>query len=212
MIIFDLETQSFPVESGIYEVACLAIENYEIVDKLYLGIPIEGYQGSTRFGYGFRDISLNQGAIREFQEFTGRYRYPLVAHNCPFDKKFLEYYHWATKELEFYCSMRAIKHQAPGLDSYSLGKLIRHFGVGSDASHTAFEDVTSLLAVLRLVKPETWFKVGESRRGFSNTSTPIDIENLKSKYNFSAVLQGEVICFTGKSTFTRKKNAGNCDY
>ncbi len=37
MVLVDLETQNFSVESGIYEVACLAIVNYEIVDSLYLG-------------------------------------------------------------------------------------------------------------------------------------------------------------------------------
>ncbi|WP_260508333.1 hypothetical protein [Listeria booriae] len=40
MILIDIETQSFNVESGIYEVACLVVENYNIVDSLYLGIPI----------------------------------------------------------------------------------------------------------------------------------------------------------------------------
>ena len=37
MLLIDLETQSFSVESGIYEVACLVVENFEVIDKLYLG-------------------------------------------------------------------------------------------------------------------------------------------------------------------------------
>ena len=42
MLLIDLETQNFPVESGIYEVACLVVENYEVVDQLYLGKEIPG--------------------------------------------------------------------------------------------------------------------------------------------------------------------------
>ena len=37
MILIDLETQDFDVRSGIYEVACLAVEDYRVVDQLYLG-------------------------------------------------------------------------------------------------------------------------------------------------------------------------------
>ena len=36
MILVDLETQDFRVETGIYEVACMVIEDDQIVETLYL--------------------------------------------------------------------------------------------------------------------------------------------------------------------------------
>jgi hypothetical protein len=84
MILLDIETQSFHVESGIYEVACLVVENYKIVDKLYLGKEIEGYQGERKYGFGFKNICQDQQSINTFKKFLDRYSYPIVAHNCPY--------------------------------------------------------------------------------------------------------------------------------
>lgn len=67
MVLVDLETQDFPVESGIYEVACLAVINYEIVDTLYLGKEIPNYTGSRKYGYGFYNISRDLEALISFK-------------------------------------------------------------------------------------------------------------------------------------------------
>lgn len=94
MLLIDLETQSYAVESGIYEVACLVSEGYELIDELYLGKEIDGFTGSKKYGYGFYDISQDNEYIDAFRGFLSKYPYPIVAHNCPFDKKFLVYYGW----------------------------------------------------------------------------------------------------------------------
>ncbi|WP_239257402.1 BRCT domain-containing protein [Listeria ilorinensis] len=203
MIILDLETQSFAVESGIYEVACLAIENFEVVDKLYLGILDDSYEGSRKYGYGFYDISSNTVEISKFRKFLAEYPYPLVAHNCAFDKKFLDYYGWLEEERDFYCSMRAIRNEVKDLHSYSLGKLILHYKLGRGAKHTAFEDVEHLNNLLNIVRPKTWYKIGvkqpKKKKGARNK------DELESQYTISEALSGEWICFTGKSKYVRSK-------
>lgn len=144
MLLVDLETQSFPVESGIYEAACLAVEDYKIVDKVYLAKEIKGYAGPRKYGYGFHDISEDDSYIKEFQLFLSEYPFPIVAHNCPFDKKFLLYYGWVAENYHFYCSMRAIRNEVMNLDSYSMLYLLAHYNIAEDTDHQAMSDVMNL--------------------------------------------------------------------
>lgn len=204
MILIDIETQSFNVESGIYEVACLVVENYNIVDSLYLGIPIENYTGVKKYGYGFHNISKTKSEINKFRNLLTNYNYPLVAHNCPFDKKFLDFYEWLDVERDFYCSMRAIRLKEKGMRSYSLGSLISHYNLGAEADHEAFQDVSKLYQLLDIIRPDTWYKVGQQiQKQYSSKKTPRTREELESQYTVSYTLAGEIICFTGKSRFIR---------
>lgn len=159
MLLIDLETQNFPVESGIYEVACLVVENYEVVDKLYLGKEIHGYTGEKRYGFGFNDISEDEEHIRKFKEFLTKYPYPIVAHNCPFDRKFLVYYQWIKDDHPAYCSMRAIRKADNTLGSYALHNLVKHYNVCKGVDHTAMSDIDNVYKILKIVKPQEWIPV-----------------------------------------------------
>ena len=204
MILLDIETQSFSVESGIYEVACLAIENYEIVDQLYLGKEIEGYQGERKFGFGFINISQDQQSINTFKEFLNRYPYPIVAHNCPFDKKFLTYYRWIADDYPTFCSMRAIRKEV-SLESYALNYLVQYYGVASNIEHDAMSDVINLYKILKRIKPKTWHPTGTVYRNNWKwfKIKPRALEDIDLKINTTDILACENVCFTGKSKFPR---------
>lgn len=163
MILVDLETQDFPVETGIYEVACIVVENNEIVDRLYLANPIPGYKGSKKYGKGYYDISRDGDAIKNFKDFFEKYPYPVVAHNCPFDKKFLIYYQWLPSDYPFYCSMRAIRYEKLPIKSYGMDALSKYYQVIIKDQHTAFGDVMALYEILMKAQPTLWLKVGEKK-------------------------------------------------
>lgn len=163
-IIIDLETQSFNVERGIYEVACMVVENYTIVDELYFGFKIEGYVGSTKYGKGFHNIARDIEVVELFKTMLSKYPYPLVAHNCAFDRKFLLHYDWIDETYPTYCSIRAIKHSYKGLKSYSMENLMKEFDIDSTEAHTAFGDVKALFEILDQVRPTVWLKPGEKLR------------------------------------------------
>lgn len=160
MVLIDLETQDFRVQTGIYEVACLAVEDYEIVDKLYLGKEIPGYTGRKNYGFGFYNISKDPEYISKFQKFMEKYPFPIVAHNCSFDRKFLVYYQWLPEDYPAYCSIRAIKSANDSLDSYALHNLVRYFGVADQVEHTAMSDIENLYRILKIVRPQTWLPLG----------------------------------------------------
>ena len=161
MILIDLETQNFDVRTGIFEVACLVIEDYRVVDQLYLGKKIDGYTGSTRFGFGHHNISRDKDSIGRFRAFITKYPYPLVAHNASFDRKFLLYYRWIDTSYPTYCSIQAIKREISYLPSYSLQNLIQHYNIGHEVEHTAMSDTMNLYKLLCAVKPRTWVRMGE---------------------------------------------------
>jgi NAD-dependent DNA ligase (contains BRCT domain type II) len=205
MLLVDLETQSFPVETGIYEVACLVVENYEIVDKLYLGKEIPGYKGDKRYGFGFYDISEDAQYISIFKEFINKYPYPLVAHNCPFDRKFLVYYKWIEENYPTYCSMRAIRMADGSLGSYALNNLVKHYNVADEVQHTAMSDIENVYKILKVIKPQSWLPVGTQLKGrcHPKTAKPRPLEEIDLIINTTNLLDGEVVCFTGKSDFPR---------
>lgn len=203
MLLIDLETQYYTVESGIYEVACLVVENYEVVDKLYLGKEIPKYKGERRYGYGFYNISDDEESINTFKDFINRYPYPIVAHNCPFDRKFLVYYKWIPEDYPAYCSMRAIRINDKTLGSYALNNLVNHFGVANEVEHTAMSDVENLYKILKFLKPQTWLPVGTKLKSSHTKVRPRAIEEIDLKIETTSMLEGEVVCFTGKSNYAR---------
>ena len=202
MFIVDLETQSFPVESGIFEVACLAVENYEIVGELYLGKSIKGYVGKRTHGFGFHDISKDMHSINKFKSFLRQYKFPIVAHNCPFDKKFLQYYGWVAENYPFYCSMQAIKKQVDYLDSYSMASLVKQFGIADSTDHQAMSDVLNLFQLLKIIQPKHWVPVVSGRR-WIKTIKPRPLESIDLNIKTTKKLISEKICFTGESKFPR---------
>ncbi|NLJ80933.1 MAG: 3'-5' exonuclease [Firmicutes bacterium] len=221
MLLIDLETRSFPVESGIYEVACLAIVDYEIVDSLHLANAIDGYFAPRSYGYGYHNISQNDKYITRFRDFISKYPYPLVAHNCPFDKKFLLHYEWVSEDYLFYCSMRAIRRHDGSLKSYAMDELVRHFKIAEETDHQAMSDVENLYKLLAKIRPREWIPVGVDAprrrrprkkavtklRGRRKTPKPRPrpraLEDIDLPIPSTEVLTGEGVCFTGKSDYPR---------
>ena len=76
-----------------------------------------------------------------------------VAHNSRFDYDFIREefrrlgYTYMRKQL---CTVRLTRKTYPGLRSYSLGNLTKHFGIELDNHHRAFADATATTELLKL--------------------------------------------------------------
>lgn len=207
MILLDIETQSYYIESGIYEVAMFAIENGKIVDELVLESRIKNYKGSLKYGYGRRDISQNDKYIMQFKDFVNKYNYPIVAHNCPFDRGFLVAYEWIEEDYPCFCSMRAIRRTNPGLGAYNLDYLCQHYGLSTDERHTAYGDIEAVYKLLSITNPTEWLKVGQKAKNKNYPSKPHkkhrDLDDIDLGFDKTSILEGEVVCFTGASDYPR---------
>jgi DNA polymerase III epsilon subunit-like protein len=205
-ILIDLETQKFYVESGIYEVACLVLENYEVVDSLYLGKEIPEFNGDRTLGYGFFNISEDDEIISKFKEFIKRYPYPLVAHNSSFDRKFLLEYKWIDEDYPIFCSINAIKKTDGTLKSYKLENLVKHFEVSDEVKHKAMSDVYNLYQVLMRIKPQNW-SVDDNKnikkRGYFKDIKARSLEEIDLDIPTTDILNGHFICFTGENKYAR---------
>lgn len=206
-ILIDIETQDFCVESGIYEVAALVVHNFEVVDSFYLGIVEDETKIHIGCGIGYKNISKNIECMKQFKELLIKYKYPLMAHNASFDRKFLIYYKWIDEDYPFYDTIRAIKYANPKLLSYSLSNLRDFIGIEKEHTHTAMEDVELTLDVLKYFKPKKWIAIGIKQKAKNkyNSST----NSLAAmKEDFKAVndlFLGKNIVFTGKGTYTRNQ-------
>jgi len=184
----------------------LVSEGYELIDELYLGKEIDGFTGSKKYGYGFYDISQDNEYIDAFRGFLSKYPYPIVAHNCPFDKKFLVYYGWVKKDYPFYCSMRAIRNEVSSLESYSMSALVSHFNIADETDHQAMSDVLNLHKLLKMIQPKHWIPVGATKqksRRWPSKIKPRKIEDIDLPIPTTGVLAGETVCFTGQSDYPR---------
>ena len=202
MIIIDLETQSFEVEFGIYEVAAIVVEKGKIIDNLYLAIVEDESLIHQGYGLGFKEISTNTEFILRFQEFLNKYPYPLVAHNGSFDRKFLVYYNWINQDYPFYDSIRAIKYKNPKLFSYSLEYLIDFLGLEDEKLHHSMNDVLILHKILNIIQPDIWIPIGSKRHKTKRSQLDnlnIDFEVVKNLF------AGKNIVFTGKGPYTRNE-------
>ena len=218
MIIIDLETSDFDVSAGIYEVAMLVVENYEIVDKLHLGIVENELLLKNGYGMGYKNICYDEDMISIFKDFIHKYNYPLVAHSANFDRKFLLHYNWIDSDYPVYDSIRAIKYENPNLFSYALQYLLDFYNVNIKQEHTALKDVEDLYTILSIVKPSLWIPVGQtlknkSKNINSNNSSDDNTKKSKSKsFNANDLENVEVvgdlfkdknIVFTGKGPYPR---------
>lgn len=210
-IIIDIETPySLYPEDGIREVAALVIQDNKIIDTLHLAIIADEEEYRNGYGAGLEAIETNEEFKNQFKELLKKYPYPLVAHNAPFEKKFLQYWGWLEPDFdEIYCSMRAIRYSYE-LDSYKMETLIRHFGIAEHQQHTALSDVSDLFEILKATKPTKWYKVGESY----SSKHDAEYERLnreevkqrlaKAKENLlTNIFNGKKVVFTGKMGFDR---------
>lgn len=205
-ILVDIETQGFCVEDGIYEVGAVFIENLTIKDRIHIGIIEDESLIDTGYGQGYKNISYNRECIDSFKNFLEKYKVPLVAHNAPFDKKFLEYYQWIENDYPVYDSIRAIKNSNPGLKSYSLSYLEEYTKSINNHSHNAMEDIELTLEIIKYFNPQKWFAIGEKSDTVKNKKY-IKYEKLTSiKEEFEVIenlFLGKNIVFTGKSQYSR---------
>lgn len=146
--IVDIETTGGkPIRDKITEIAIVLHDGEQIIDKFesllnpetYIpygitqltGITQEMVQGAPRFYEIAKEIvKLTEGAI-------------FVAHNVRFDYGFIREefqrlgFSYSRKQL---CTVRLSRQTFPGLHSYSLENLIRHFNIPTDARHRAMAD------------------------------------------------------------------------
>lgn len=199
MILLDIETRYFDVDSGIYEVALLVIEEGEIVLSEHIAEVENEAFIDLGMGKGYADISQNQLKKEQFRKVINTYNYPIVAHNVSFDRKFLVHYDWLDEDYECYDSIRAIKYANPHLFSYSLGYLLNFYNMNRQLNHTALDDVRALYEVILKVNPIIWIPLYKvSPKKFNNF-----VEATATVEGQSTVFQNKRIVFTGASPFPR---------
>ncbi|TNE54884.1 MAG: DNA polymerase III subunit epsilon [Bacteroidetes bacterium] len=106
------------------------------------GITDEMVASAPRFFEVARQIvELTEGAI-------------FVAHNVSFDYSFIREefarlgYTYSRKQL---CTVRLARKVFPGLGSYSLSNLKRHFNIYADRSHRALDDTLATVRIFELI-------------------------------------------------------------
>lgn len=205
MILIDLETRDFSVEvGGIYEVGAIAVKNGKILEKLHLGIIEDVSQISRGYGYGYENLSHNEEMISEFKNFIKKYNFPLVAHNAPFDRKFLIHFNWISDNYKVYDSIKALRNENLGIDSYSMSSLISYFGLNKIQSHTALDDVEVLFQILSIVKPKKWTPLGKPSSNKKSKAFFQVLTALKKEFEVEKnIFNGKTIVFTGKSNYSR---------
>jgi DNA polymerase-3 subunit epsilon len=157
--VIDIETTGgMAKRDKITEIAIVVTDGYEILNQYstlinpersipheitrITGITDEMVQHAPRFYEVAREIVLlTEGAI-------------FVAHNVNFDYNFIRYeferlgYTYSRKQL---CTVKLSRKAFPGLSSYSLGNLIRHFGIAVNARHRALDDALAACYLLHQV-------------------------------------------------------------
>ncbi|WP_077303149.1 3'-5' exonuclease [Virgibacillus pantothenticus] len=199
MILLDIETIDFGVESGIYEVALIVIKDGEVVLTEHIAEIEDENLIHLGMGEGYKDISEDASKKDRFRSIVNTYNYPVVAHNVPFDRKFLVHYGWLNEDHECYDSVRALKYAIPDLFSYSLGYLLSFYNIERSLTHTALDDVKALHELLLKAKPELWmplYRVTPSKfKNFVETNANVEGQ--------STIFEGKRIVFTGASPFPR---------
>lgn len=109
-----------------------------------------------------------------------------VAHNVNFDYGFIKRefetlgFTYTRKQL---CTVRLFRKAFPGLRSYSLGNLIRHFGIKVNARHRAYDDAAATTELLEMALEQDYVKYEADlmiNRGIKGSRLPetIDMEEL----------------------------------
>lgn len=139
-----------------------------------------------------------------------------VAHNVSFDYSFVREefarlgYTFSRKQL---CTVRLSRKVFPGLPSYSLSNLKRHFGIFAEKSHRALDDTLATTRIFELILAEQSGKTIKSlvNHGIRESKLPpaITLERLHAVPEACGVYylhdeRGEVI-YVGKSLNIRKR-------
>lgn len=150
-IAFDLETTGIkPKEDMIVEIGAVlfdgnrAMKGYGVL--INPGVPIppdaSAVNGITNEMVAGKPKIAE--VLTDFTDFCGDL--PLVAHNAPFDFKFLlediKLHHSTAPTGVVLDTLPLARKVFPGLPNYKLGTLVRHFGFPSGTFHRAEEDST----------------------------------------------------------------------
>ncbi len=157
--VVDIETTGgYAQNHGITEIAVIITDGNRIIDKfetlLNPGIPIPYFITSLT---GIDDRMV-QNAPR-FEEVAGQLHELLhdrifVAHNVNFDYSFIKKafektgINFKAKKL---CTVRYARKVVPGLHSYKLGALVKHFGLHNRAPHRAMGDTEVTADILNIL-------------------------------------------------------------
>jgi DNA polymerase-3 subunit epsilon len=150
VIVFDFETTGLSPQRGerAIEIGAVLIADNRIVDRFHSlmnpGIPVSPFiQGLTGISTAMvRSAPGCAEVMAGFVEFMGHY--PLVAHNAPFDSKFLDAELARinrTRTNETVCTLLAARRLYPHLPSHKLEALVRFKKLHTDgAFHRAAAD------------------------------------------------------------------------
>lgn len=148
-VAFDLETTGIkPKEGMIVEVGAVLFDGDKVVKGygtlIDPGMPIPPDASAVN---GITDDMVRgrpriADVLGKFADFCGDL--PLVAHNAPFDFKFLledvNLYRAAAPKGVVLDTLPLARKIFPGVPNYKLGTLVRHFGFPSGTFHRAEED------------------------------------------------------------------------
>jgi len=160
--VVDLETTGrSAVHHKIIEIAIILVDGDVIVETFHSFVNPE-----TEIPYHISMLtgiheSMLKGAPK-FYEIAKKIVHLLqdrifVAHNVHFDFSFLR------KEFsdlgftltgEKICTVREMRKHFPGLESYSLGKLTKHFGISHENKHRALSDAMATVHLLKKMREE----------------------------------------------------------
>ncbi len=155
-VVIDLETTGLnPREDEIIEVGAVKVKNKEIVDEFHTLVKSDKLSEQSSKITGITQEMLDSARTIDevFPElekfFEGSI---LVAHNADFDTSFLSVlYKKYGKRFDFTYidTLRFSQAMIKKLSSFSLDKLVDHFGLGHFQHHRAFEDakVTALVFI-----------------------------------------------------------------
>ena len=148
-VAFDLETTGIkPKENMIVEVGAVlfdgdrAVKGYGTLVDPGMPIPPDASAVNGITGDMVRGKPRIADVLADFADFCGDL--PLVAHNAPFDFKFLlediNLHRAAAPKGIVLDTLPLARRIFPGLPNYKLGTLVRHFGFPSGTFHRAEED------------------------------------------------------------------------
>ena len=143
----------------------------------------------------------NEELKEKFKEFLHKYKYPIIAHNARFDRKFLLYWGWVEEKQEFICSRDNIKKKEQ-LDNYKLEYLLSYYGINKKQEHNAMQDILDLLEVLKKAKIEKWIILNEKERNSSLKDTYFaKINKILKQYDYlTEDIETDVIIIGGGVT------------
>ncbi|MCB0543822.1 MAG: 3'-5' exoribonuclease [Saprospiraceae bacterium] len=139
-----------------------------------------------------------------------------VAHNVSFDYSFIREefarlgYTFTRKQL---CTVRLSRKVFPGLPSYSLSNLKRHFGIHAERSHRALDDTLATARIFELILAEQSGKTVKSLLNHSVRESmlphAITLERLHAVPEACGVYylhdEGGSVIYVGKSLNIRKR-------